>query len=92
MATDAQQTRTATQQGSRALARAAVQFRQFLCGLGGHDALVHFEQGRMSLQCTSCGHETPGWNLRSDHRPQPTAATQSPRVVRMPLVRERRVA
>lgn len=35
--------------------------RQFFCGLGGHDALRHFEAGRVSLLCTSCGHETPGW-------------------------------
>jgi hypothetical protein len=92
MITDMQPTMTAAQHGTRAIARAAVQLRQFICGLRGHDALLHFEQGRMSLQCTSCGHETPGWDLRSAHRPQPTAATESARVVRMPLVRERRVA
>jgi hypothetical protein len=92
MVTDTQQTLTPTQQAGRAIARAAVQFRQFICGLRGHDALVHFEQGRMSLQCTSCGHETPGWDLRSGRRPQPSAAAQSPRVVRMPLAHERRVA
>jgi hypothetical protein len=66
--------------------------RQFLCGLHGHDALLHFEHGRMSLQCTSCGYETPGWDLRaSDERPQAPAADVA-HVVRMPLVGERRVA
>jgi hypothetical protein len=92
MVTNTQQTITAAQHGTGVITRAAEQLRQFICGLHGHDSLLHFEQGRMSLQCTSCGHETPGWDLRSDHRPQPTTATESPRVVRMPLVRERRVA
>ena len=66
--------------------------RQFLCGLHGHDALLHFESGRMSLQCTSCGYETPGWDLRADDEPTHVAASETPRVVRMPLVGERRVA
>src|SRR5258705_12499975 len=67
--------------------------RQFLCGLHGHDALLHFEHGRMSLQCTSCGYETPGWDLRAnDEAPQAAAEFKSSRVVRMPLVGQRRVA
>jgi hypothetical protein len=64
--------------------------RQFLCGLHGHDALLHFEHGRISLQCTSCGYETPGWNLQTPkERPQ---IAESSQVVRMPLVDHRRVA
>jgi len=66
--------------------------RQFLCGLHGHDALLHFESGRMSLQCTSCGYETPGWDLNAIDEPQQAVAVEQPRVVRMPLVGERRVA
>ena len=65
--------------------------RQFICGLHGHDALLHFETGRMSLQCTSCGYETPGWDLRAEE-PRQAAVIETPRVVRMPLVGERRVA
>ena len=75
------------------IVRAAEQLKEFFCGLHGHDALLHFEQSRMSLQCASCGYETPGWDLK------PTAARaprQAPRPVvsrvRMPLVQERRVA
>jgi hypothetical protein len=45
---------------------------QFICGLQGHDRLPHFERGRLSLKCTSCGHETPGWDLRKAN------ATQTP--------------
>ena len=66
--------------------------RQLICGLHGHDALLHFEHGRMSLQCMSCGYETPGWDLRTSDEPRQAAAVEQPRVVRMPLVGERRVA
>jgi hypothetical protein len=66
--------------------------RQFLCGLHGHDALLHFEGGRMSLQCTSCGYETPGWDLRASKESKQAAEFKSSRVVRMPLVGQRRVA
>ena len=67
--------------------------RQFLCGLHGHDALLHFEHGRMSLQCTSFGYETPGWDLRTTEEPPPHAAEfDSPRMLRVPFARERHVA
>ena len=92
MVTDTQQTMTAAQPGAGVMTRAAEQLRQFICGLHGHDALLHFEHGRMSLQCTSCGYETPGWDLRTSDQTQSSSVIESPRVVGMPLVRERRVA
>jgi hypothetical protein len=65
--------------------------RQFLCGLHGHDALLHFEQGRISLQCTSCGYETPGWDVQGVparvEAPQPAG-----HIIRLSLIGERRVA
>ena len=63
--------------------------RQFICGLHGHDALLHFGQGRLSLQCTSCGHETPGWDLKAG-RVQ-SDRHEAPRLS-LPLAHERRVA
>ena len=45
------------------LVSAAKQVRQFICGLHGHDALLHFDQRHVSLMCVVCGHQTPGWNL-----------------------------
>jgi hypothetical protein len=66
------------------------QLRQFICGLHGHDALLHFGKGRLSLQCTSCGYETPGWDVRES--PSRTISDSKPRIVQMPLVRHRRVA
>jgi hypothetical protein len=72
--------------------RALGKFRQFVCGLHGHDALLHFEQGRMSLQCTSCGYETPGWDLKAAPPQAAAAAGSRPRVARIPFVREHRAA
>ena len=64
--------------------------RQMICGLHGHDALLHFEQGRISLQCTSCGYETPGWDLKANAAAREEAP--APRLIRLPLLGERRVA
>ena len=80
-----------TQVDTGIIDRLSVQFRQFLCGLNGHDSLLHFDQGRMSLLCSSCGHESPGWDVKATHQSDVTAS-QKPHVVRMPLVRARRVA
>lgn len=72
--------------------RASTHVRRFLCGLHGHDALLHFEQSRLSLVCASCGHETPGWDLTRAHPRHQQAAKTPRRLVRLPLVGERRVA
>ena len=82
---------TATQPASGLLARAADGLRQFICGLHGHDSLLHFEEGRMSLLCSSCGHETPGWDVKAQPV-QRDVAQRETRVMRMPFVGERRVA
>ena len=44
--------------------------RRFICGLHGHDALLHFGDGRVSLLCSSCGHETPGWDVKVKPHPK----------------------
>jgi hypothetical protein len=36
---------------------------QAFCGLSGHDAVLHFEGNRVMMRCTSCGHDTPGWEV-----------------------------
>jgi len=43
--------------------RAMTRFGQFMCGLRGHDAVLHFEGKRVMMRCTSCGHDTPGWDV-----------------------------
>ena len=45
------------------LTRLAVKIRQGVCALHGHDSLLHFDNGRISLMCFSCGHESPGWEV-----------------------------
>lgn len=67
--------------------------RQAYCGLHGHDSLLQFEQDRMFLKCTSCGHESPGWEL-TETPPTVTEAepARRPTLVRSQLVGVRRVA
>jgi hypothetical protein len=71
--------------------RALQMIHQFICGLHGHDALLHFETGRLSMRCTSCGHETPGWEIKAAPARR-EAEGQKGRVLRLPLVHQRRVA
>ena len=75
----------------RFFARLGLRLRQFICSLHGHDALLHFEQGRMSLLCSSCGHETPGWEVKGVPARREVAPAPG-RLVRVPLVRQSRVA
>jgi hypothetical protein len=54
-------------------------FQQTLCALHGHDALLQYERNRIFLRCTSCGHETPGWEVATSaaivrHRPDTRSA------------------
>lgn len=36
---------------------------QLLCGMRGHDSVLHFEGKRVMMRCTSCGHDSPGWEI-----------------------------
>ena len=59
--------------------RVGERVRQFMCGLHGHDALLHFERDRLSLVCTSCSYESPGWDIRrvpQEHRHATTPVTR----------------
>ena len=76
--------------GNGVMSRVGAQLRRFLCGLHGHDSLLHFGDGRVSLLCSSCGHETPGWDVKGPARRE--AVRPERRVVQMPLASERRVA
>jgi len=75
-------------------ARVLEWIRQTYCGLHGHDAMLHFEKDRMSLQCASCGHQTPGWELSEISHPPVTVRAEAPRraVMRPHLVSARRIA
>jgi hypothetical protein len=52
-----------------ALWRAIGRLSQLMCGVRGHDAVRHFEGKRVMMRCTSCGHDTPGWEV-SGHGPR----------------------
>ena len=45
------------------VARAIGRLGQLLCGFRGHDSVLHFEGNRVMMRCTSCGHDTPGWEI-----------------------------
>lgn len=44
---------------------------QISCGMTGHSVLLRYEPKRLSLQCSSCGYESPGWVLETTRAPQP---------------------
>ena len=50
-------------QDDGAVARAVSRVSQLLCGLRGHDSVLHFERNRVNMRCTSCGYDTPGWEI-----------------------------
>lgn len=37
--------------------------RQAFCGMRGHDSVLHFQEKRVMLRCTSCGYDSPGWEI-----------------------------
>jgi hypothetical protein len=45
------------------LAQSVTRFGQVLCGLRGHEAVLHYEGKRVMMRCTSCGHDSPGWEI-----------------------------
>jgi hypothetical protein len=45
------------------VARAMTRLSQVLCGVSGHDSVLHFERNRVMMRCTSCGFDTPGWEI-----------------------------
>jgi len=51
------------------VASALARVQQGLCGLHGHDALLQYDRNRMYLRCTSCGHESPGWEVTRSAAP-----------------------
>ncbi len=45
------------------LNRAIVRIGQWLCAMRGHDSVLHFEGPRVMMRCTSCGYDSPGWEI-----------------------------
>jgi NAD-dependent SIR2 family protein deacetylase len=55
--------RLTTDTATNVVARTLGRLGQLVCGLRGHDAVLHFEGNRVNMRCTSCGHDTPGWEI-----------------------------
>ena len=51
------------EKASGAAAQAVSRVGQWFCGMRGHDSVLHFEGNRVMMRCTSCGHDTPGWEI-----------------------------
>src|SRR3982750_3137578 len=49
--------------GESVINRAMGRLGQLLCGIRGHDSVLHFEGNRVMMRCTSCGHDSPGWEI-----------------------------
>ena len=49
--------------GGGVVGRVVTRIGQAICGLRGHDAILHYEANRVMMRCTSCGHDTPGWEI-----------------------------
>ncbi|MBI2833999.1 MAG: hypothetical protein HYX76_06180 [Acidobacteria bacterium] len=46
------------------LARRLKRVSEVMCRLlHGHDLVLHFEQKRVCLRCTSCTYHSPGWEM-----------------------------
>ena len=45
------------------MTRLTVRVGQWLCAMRGHDSVLHFEGKRVMMRCTSCGHDSPGWEI-----------------------------
>jgi hypothetical protein len=52
-----------TTTGEGVINRAMGRLGQLLCGVRGHDSVLHFEGNRVMMRCTSCGHDSPGWEI-----------------------------
>ena len=52
-----------THNGATLVNRTVWRVSQFFCGLRGHDSVLHFEGKRVNMRCTSCGHDSPGWDV-----------------------------
>ena len=55
-----------------------------ICGLRGHETVLHFEPHRLSLRCLSCGHESIGWSLQPESRRLPGGVSRSRRIREWP--------
>ena len=75
--------------GTALVARTVTRLGQWLCGVRGHDTVMHREGKRLMMRCTSCGYDTPGVDItereprrRFEGDARRHRLTTSPRLVR----------
>jgi hypothetical protein len=51
------------------LRRVSKRAGQMRCGITGHNVLLRYQPTRLSLQCSTCGYESPGWEIETQHGP-----------------------
>jgi hypothetical protein len=84
--------RDAPSQGSFPMTPGLPPLRQWMCGLHGHDAVLRFEQNRLSLRCVACGYETAGWSLPRHRGAASNLDEHSPHIPSRALDRWHRIA
>jgi len=65
----------------RLFGRITKRLGQLQCGITGHNIMLRYEPARLSLQCTHCGYESPGWEIaprRASRPPHASSARLSP--------------
>lgn len=55
--------------GTALVARTVTRLGQLLCGVRGHETVMHREGKRMMMRCTTCGYDTPGVEI-SEREPR----------------------
>lgn len=55
--------------GTALVARTVTRLGQLLCGVRGHETVMHREGKRMMMRCTTCGYDTPGFEI-SEREPR----------------------
>ena len=74
------------------IARLAVNVGRLLCAMRGHDSVLHFDGPRVMMRCTSCGHDSPGWEVSGRGPRQRYAGDPRRHVIHRHRIVPRRIA
>ena len=78
--------RTSAAPSAGVVGRIVSRLGQAFCGLRGHDAFLHFERNRVRMRCTSCGYDTPGWEISGAPRKRYEGDTRRHLITKQRLV------
>jgi hypothetical protein len=66
---------------SQFVQRASRRAGQLRCSLTGHNVLLRYQPTKLSLQCATCGYESPGWEIERGHTVTSPAPAFEPQAV-----------